>query len=152
MSNKQKPYPCTCLDFFSTAENKCKGAFLGSKVLFALSLLEFHDFLLLILLLTWLLSLLLLLLLLLLLFLQVIQVKVNNNYFTLCSAINCLKSNDGYFETDAIFHRSDQCRERNPGVMWSYLEMLQIIRAAEFGTRCSFPKWTAGRPKRRLLQ
>ena len=126
MSNKQKPYPCTCLDFFSTAENKCKGAFLGSRVLFALSLLEFHDFLLLILLLT------LLLLLLLLLLLQVIQVKVNYNYFTLCSAINYLKSNDGYFETDAIFHRSDQYRERNPGVMWSYLEMLQIIRAAEF--------------------
>ena len=126
MSNKQKPYPCTCLDFFSTAENKCKGAFLGSRVLFALSLLEFHDFLLLILLLT------LLLLLLLLLLLQVIQVKVNYNYFTLCSAINCLKSNDGYFETGAIFHRSDLCRERNPGVMWSYLEMLQIIRAAEF--------------------
>ena len=148
MSNKQKPYPCTCLDFFSTAENKCKGAFLGSRVLFALSLLEFHDFLLLILLLTWwwwwwwwL-----------LLLLQVIQVKVNYNYFTLCSAINCLKSNDGYFETAAIFHRSDQCRERNPGVMWSYLEMLQIIWAAEFWTRCSFPKCTADRPKRRLLQ
>ena len=121
MSNKQKLYPSTCLDLFSTAENKCKGAFLGSRVLFALSLLEFHDFLLLILLLT------LLLLLLLLLLLQVIHVKVNYNYFTLCSAINCLKSNDGYFETDAIFHRSDQCRERNPGVMWSYLEMLQII-------------------------
>ena len=144
MSNKQKPYHCTCLDFFSTAENKCKGAFLGSRILFALSLLEFHDFLLLILLLT--------LLLLLLLLLHVIHLKVNYNYFTLCSTINCLKSNDGYFETDAIFHRSDQCRERNPGVMWSYLEMLQIIRAAEFWTRCSFPKWTAGSPKRRLLQ
>ena len=73
MSNKQKPYHCTCLDFFSTAENKCKGAFLGSRILFALSLLEFHDFLLLILLLT----------LLLLLLLQVIHVKVNYNYFTL---------------------------------------------------------------------
>ena len=44
MSNKQKPYPCTCFDFFSTAENKCKGAFHGSRVLFALSLLKFHDF------------------------------------------------------------------------------------------------------------
>ena len=44
MSNKQEPYPCTCFDFFSTAENKCKGAFHGSRVLFALSLLKFHDF------------------------------------------------------------------------------------------------------------
>ena len=44
MSNKQEPYPCTCFDFFSTAENKCKGAFHGYRVPFALSLLEFHDF------------------------------------------------------------------------------------------------------------
>ena len=44
MSNKQESYPCTCFDLFSTAENKCKGAFHGSRVLFALSLLKFHDF------------------------------------------------------------------------------------------------------------
>ena len=44
MSNKQEPYSCTCFDFFSTAENKCKGAFHGSSVPFALPLLKFHDF------------------------------------------------------------------------------------------------------------
>ena len=44
MSNKQEPYPCTCFDFFSTAENKCKGAFHGSRVPFTPSRLEFHDF------------------------------------------------------------------------------------------------------------
>ena len=41
----QEPYPCTWFDLFSTAENKCKGAFHGSRVPFALSLLEFYDFL-----------------------------------------------------------------------------------------------------------
>ena len=35
---------------------------------------------------------------------------------------------------------SNQCRERNTGIMWSYLDIiLQIVRAAEFWTRCSFP-------------
>ena len=44
MSNKQEPYPCTCFDFFSTAENKCKVAFHGSSVPFTPSRLEFHNF------------------------------------------------------------------------------------------------------------
>ena len=44
MSNKQEPYHCTCFDFFSPAENRCKGTFHWSRVPFALFLLEFHDF------------------------------------------------------------------------------------------------------------
>ena len=41
-----------------------------------------------------------------------IPVKENYSYFTLCSAINCFKSDDEYFETDAIFNRSNQCSYR----------------------------------------
>ena len=39
-----------------------------------------------------------------------------------------------------------QRRAYSTGVTWSYLDILQIILAAEFCTRCSLPRWTDGRP------